>query len=638
MSAGGPQTAAERRAATCPVRMGGRNRLKRDAPSAMKLKESMQSQFSPINKIEPHRLHINAIKTLMMAQPRDIDDCDEISSIVLVEAVGGHWSSMSSDALGASNHGSWPRVRKQRTPKGAMNIWEVNEALAEPARPDSSKSTPKELQDDACFVNAIFGADASKSNGDKPKLSHQDVLGSLGTDLSHMHLPEGSSTHGNIADIVSQNSFQDIVYEAPSMDLSAGEMMYLSQSEELTEFVARTRGPSQSSLTNRDRLLSMVESDVVEQSWDIQSGPANDRQLQVQMPLGPQSSSIEFDGMLNMASPAQMTLCQPGMLVATVMPIPMRSIPPSVYTVPASGNTPMSEGFSLSSAKPLQPPKSKRNGPERKEWSAAEDAIIREGVTNFGCRWRRIAAELIGRSDDAVRNRWNRLNDTFVDNPSAPVQKSHQPAALLGKKQSAVKSNHTNNYMSQKCAMSVRATGIRDRPERVSWTRTEDAIIVRSVAELGHKWYQIASRLPGRTDHAIRNRFHRLQAMADDMQIINERNGINTLQEHPAAMAHRVHMPPMNVMQSIQLFPSMRAKVHDSTSPLEQQRQQLQEQQRELQRRQLVLEQQERELLQQHRQQQNMYQQQVIQGQMPRDQTSSQDQIVPQTAPLRLCV
>ena len=152
------------------------------------------------------------------------------------------------------------------------------------------------------------------------------------------------------------------------------------------------------------------------------------------------------------------------------------------------------------------------------------------------------------------------------------------------------------------------------------------------------KWYQIASRLPGRTDHAIRNRFHRLQAMADDMQIINERNGINTLQEHPAAMAHRVHMPPMNVMQSIQLFPSMRAKVHDSTSPLEQQRQQLQEQQRELQRRQLVLEQQERELLQQHRQQQNMYQQQVIQGQMPRDQTSSQDQIVPQTAPLRLCV
>ena len=51
----------------------------------------------------------------------------------------------------------------------------------------------------------------------------------------------------------------------------------------------------------------------------------------------------------------------------------------------------------------------------------------------------------------------------------------------------------------------------------MSWTRAEDATIVQSVAELGHKWYLIAQRLPGRTDHAIRNRYHRLQStMIDD--------------------------------------------------------------------------------------------------------------------------
>jgi hypothetical protein len=50
----------------------------------------------------------------------------------------------------------------------------------------------------------------------------------------------------------------------------------------------------------------------------------------------------------------------------------------------------------------------------------------------------------------------------------------------------------------------------------VSWSRAEDATIVHSVAELGHKWYLIAQRLPGRTDHAIRNRYHRLQAMRND--------------------------------------------------------------------------------------------------------------------------
>ena len=37
--------------------------------------------------------------------------------------------------------------------------------------------------------------------------------------------------------------------------------------------------------------------------------------------------------------------------------------------------------------------------------------IIRVSVESYGMRWRKIAARLPGRSDDAVRNRWNRVND-----------------------------------------------------------------------------------------------------------------------------------------------------------------------------------------------------------------------------------
>ena len=49
--------------------------------------------------------------------------------------------------------------------------------------------------------------------------------------------------------------------------------------------------------------------------------------------------------------------------------------------------------------------------------------------------------------------------------------------------------------------------------QRQSWTAEEDAIISQSVGEAGNRWSLIVTRLPNRTEHAIRNRWHRLQQM-----------------------------------------------------------------------------------------------------------------------------
>ena len=183
----------------------------------------------------------------------------------------------------------------------------------------------------------------------------------------------------------------------------------------------------------------------------------------------------------------------------------------------------------------------------RKEWALSEDELILECVRTLGCKWRQIAAMLPGRSDDAVRNRWNRLKDPA--HLSVSLLDSSVPGAATAyrcSKCGQFKKNHRCTWMppaecltpatpaprpdrSVEVCSAAAATDADDddkrKPERISWKPEEDEMITRSVAEIGHKWFQIAERLPGRTDHAIRNRWHRLLTMQLDAVIRRKKSG-----------------------------------------------------------------------------------------------------------------
>lgn len=168
-------------------------------------------------------------------------------------------------------------------------------------------------------------------------------------------------------------------------------------------------------------------------------------------------------------------------------------------------------GELLSIGMPLVPsgiqgtaPPYSRNVIERREWTEAEDDTIRTSVARYGCRWRQIARQLPGRSDDAVRNRWNRLKDSS----------SIAVASTVKARNVKLPSAEAAGIGVEECN-SVKAEA--NKPERLSWTRAEDATIIEAVQQLGNRWFQIAQRLPGRTDHAIRNRYHRLISMSQDM-------------------------------------------------------------------------------------------------------------------------
>jgi hypothetical protein len=143
---------------------------------------------------------------------------------------------------------------------------------------------------------------------------------------------------------------------------------------------------------------------------------------------------------------------------------------------------------------------------ERREWTAEEDDFIRWAVVVEGCRWRKIASMLPQRSDDSVRNRWNRLR------AEASAESGESCDALEADKPAASKPACRFAHVKRPVEVGTPPPEEPAAP-RVSWSCEEDAIIFAAVAEFGNRWFIVAQRLPGRTEHAIRNRYHRLGAM-----------------------------------------------------------------------------------------------------------------------------
>jgi len=138
-------------------------------------------------------------------------------------------------------------------------------------------------------------------------------------------------------------------------------------------------------------------------------------------------------------------------------------------------------------------------------------------VREHGFKWRLIASFFEGRSDDSVRNRYNRVKDLPEHNQDGVPQPQPLPKPPPKPPKSASSSGAAAAKAARKTAASMPDPNLNDDdklPERVSWSCQEDETIMRSVEELGNKWHKIAMRLPGRTEHAIRNRYSRLQSLA----------------------------------------------------------------------------------------------------------------------------
>ena len=137
---------------------------------------------------------------------------------------------------------------------------------------------------------------------------------------------------------------------------------------------------------------------------------------------------------------------------------------------------------------PAAPPAQKRRRseqPPKQGWTRHEDATILQIVSQVGTKWSAIAAQLPGRSNEAVRMRYTRIQKELMTTSRAAEE--------------------AGAWVNVSGADAVVASKRGDM-----WTASEDEAVLQGVQNYGLKWELVAGGLSGRSANAVRNRYLRI--------------------------------------------------------------------------------------------------------------------------------